>query len=180
MQSGWHKYALAGSLLFVLAIAGGAFTARATGLFGSGIVEQANGALRERQPNSVQAPAISFIDNPSATCYRPVASANTCYITWNNLNVTASSAQYIVSMTISIDNRLRAYHSGFFQTSMYIPGDLFGPGFQVACGPRGAGGMGNTYAYTVRASETGGLSSANYGSVTCPGVMLVHLPIIRR
>ena len=28
--------------------------------------------------------------------------------------------------------------------------------------------LGKTYAYTVRSRETGGLSAANYGSVTCP------------
>ena len=87
----------------------------------------------------------------------------------------------MISMTVALSGTNPVANvQGFFQTSMYIPGDLFGPGFQVSCGPRGPGGMGNTYAYTVRASETGGLSSANYGSVTCPGVMLVHLPVIRR
>ena len=109
-----------------------------------------------------------------------MASVNTCYITWHHLSGTASDSQYVVSMTISIDNRLRAYHAGFFQTSMYVPGDMYGPGFQVTCGPQGAAGMGSTYAYTLRARETGGLSAANYGSVTCPGVNLVYLPAVRR
>jgi hypothetical protein len=50
----------------------------------------------------------------------------------------------------------------------------------VACGPRSASGLGKTYAYTLRARETGGLSAANYGSVACPGVYLLHMPLIRR
>ena len=179
MQLRWRKFALAGSLLIGLAITAGALAARA-GLIGSAIVEEAGGARREQQSNEPNAPAISFIDSPSASCYRPVASVNTCYITWNYVNVSASDSQYVVSMTISIDNRLRAYHAGFFQTSMYVPGGMFGNGFQVACGPRGSDGMGSTYGYTLRARETGGLSAANYGSVTCPGVVLVHLPIVTR
>jgi hypothetical protein len=175
-----HLFALAGVIVLGCILFAVSFRASATGLFGSAIVETTPGARREKQPSEIAAPAISFIDNPSPTCYQPVASDNTCYVTWNSLSVTAGSSQYMISMTVSIDNRLRAYHSGFFQTSMSIPGDLYGPGLQVACGPRSAGGAGNTYAYTVRAMETGGLSSANYGSVTCPGVVLVHLPIIRR
>jgi hypothetical protein len=94
--------------------------------------------------------------------------------------VSASASQYVISMSVSINNRARAYVSGFFQATMYAPGDLFGRGFKVACGPRRADGLGNTYAYTLRARETGGLSSANYGSVRCPGVMLVYAPLIRR
>ncbi len=94
--------------------------------------------------------------------------------------MTASTSQYIISMTVSLDNHIVAYHSGFFQTSMYIPDDMVGHGFKVACGPRNAIGLGKTYAYTLRARETGGLSAANYGSVTCPGVYLVNLPLIRR
>jgi len=138
---------------------------------------------REIQGES-ESPTISFIDNPTATCYRPIAGAGECYIQWNYLNVTASSSQYVISMTVSIDGRLRAYHSGFFQTSMFVPGDMYDPGFGVTCGLPGAGGvaeMGNTYNYTIRARETGGLSAANYGSVTCPAdVVQVYVPLIVR
>ena len=139
------------------------------------------GARREIQSaTEIEQPTISFIDSPSATCYQPDTSRNTCYIEWSYLYVSASASQYIISMTVSIDNRLVAYHSGFFQTSMYIPDDMVGHGFKVACGPRNASGLGKTYAYTLRARETGGLGAANYGSVTCPGVYLVYAPLVRR
>jgi hypothetical protein len=74
-------------------------------------------------------------------------------------------------MTVAIENLPRAYFSGFFQTSMYIPGEMLTPGFRVACGTPGSAGnpyLGNQYSYTIRARETGGLKSANYGVVTCP------------
>jgi hypothetical protein len=118
-----------------------------------------------------ESPDISFIDSPTATCYRPDQHKDTCYIDWGYLYVTASSSQYIISMTVSIDNRLRAYHSGFFQTYMYVPADMFSPGFRVTCGPPGSGGnpkLGSAHSYTLRARETGGLSAANYGTVYCP------------
>ena len=155
--------------------------ANAAGVIGPLIGEEADGNRREIQaPAEIEQPAISFIDSPSATCYQPDTSRNTCYVEWSYLYVTAGASQYIISMTVSLDNRLVAYHSGFFQTSMYIPDALVGHGFKVACGPRDASGLGKTHTYTLRARETGGLGAANYGSVTCPGVYLVYMPLIRR
>lgn len=134
--------------------------------------------------NSPDSPAISFIDSPSATCFRPVAGTGACFIEWNYLNVTAASGSYIISMTVAIDNRIRAYHSGFFQTSMYIPSDMTTPGYQVTCGKPGSGGQpdwGKTYSYVIRARETGGLSAANYGSVTCPAdIVKIYLPLLQK
>jgi hypothetical protein len=129
-------------------------------------------------------PDISFIDSQSPTCYRPADSTGVCYITWHSLQVEATATQYIVSMTVAIDGRLRAYHGGFFQTTMFVPGEMYGPGFAVTCGYPGAGGlaaMGKTYSYVIRARETGGLKAANYGSVTCPAdVMDVFVPLLPR
>ncbi|MCB9418884.1 MAG: hypothetical protein H6667_03725 [Ardenticatenaceae bacterium] len=130
--------------------------------------------------NGIDSPSISFIDSPNATCSRPVEGAGACYIAWNYLYVSAATSAYVISMTVSIDNQLRAYHSGFFQTSMYIPGDMIGSGFKVTCGTPGSGGKagwGKIYNYTIRARETGGLTAANYGSVTCPAdTVKIYLP----
>ncbi|MBI5652524.1 MAG: hypothetical protein HZC40_19060, partial [Chloroflexi bacterium] len=95
---------------------------------------------RARPPHLAEAPAISFIDSQSATCYSPATETGVCYIQWNYLYVTAAASQYIISMTLEINGAVRAYHAGFFQTYMYIPGDLYGPGFKVVCGLPGAGG----------------------------------------
>jgi hypothetical protein len=87
-------------------------------------------------------------------------------------------------MTVMIDDQIRDYHAGFFQTSMYIPGDMLGDGFRVTCGAPGSGGyanLGMAHSYTLRAKETGGLKAANYGSVYCPAdVVHVYLPLSRR
>lgn len=59
-----------------------------------------------------------------------------------------------------------AHTQGFFQNSMYGAVQHAGPGRQVACGSKGAGGdpaLGVAAAYTVRARDSANLGSANYG-----------------
>ena len=131
--------------------------------------------------NAPQSPTISSIESPSPTCYRPIAGTGACYIQWSYLHVTAGSGAYVISMTVAIDDHVRAYASGFFQTSMTLPGAMTGPGFRVTCGTEGSGGTpgwGRSYAYTIRARETGGLTAANFGTVTCPAdTVRVYLPL---
>jgi hypothetical protein len=171
-----------GALLGALAVAAAWGTLVAQGATGPQSATPV--APRREIQGEPQSPAISFIDSPGPMCYRPVAGTGACYINWNSLYVTASTSQYIISMTINIDDRLRAYHSGFFQTSMYVPGQMYAPGFKVTCGTPGVDGvpdMGNIYNYVIRASETGGLGAANYGSVTCPAdVVRVFTPVIMK
>jgi hypothetical protein len=138
---------------------------------------------QERQGNPA-APEISFIDSPDAFCYRPELKTDTCFVDWSYLSVSASSSQYIISMTVAIDGRLVATHWGFFQTSMYVPGELYDGGFRVSCGaPRTSGlpNLGGSHTYVLRARETGGLAAANYGTVICPtGLERVFLPVMQR
>ena len=130
------------------------------------------------KPASPDAPLISFIDSPSPTCYKPDPRQDLCFVTWNSNSVSASASQYIISMRFTLDGRLVAHAAGFFQTSMHLPGDMFGPGFRVSCGPpvsvpapwdpMATLVKGNDYSWAINANETGGLKSANYGSVSCP------------
>lgn len=127
-----------------------------------------------QSPPGVDAPEqpnIGFIDSSSATCYQPDPGQDACYLTWYALSVDAAP-NYMITMTLTLNNTGPIAHTqGFFQTSMYIPYSMLGDGFKVACGPLGAGGnptLGNAYAYTVRARDSAGLSSANYGTAYCP------------
>ena len=180
MRDRWRYAAWIAALALCASMTAGAFIAHAAGWDAATTIDELFGARREKELARPQAPAISFIDNPSPTCYQPIGSENTCYITWSYLQVSASSSNYVVSMTVSIDGRLRAYHSGFFQNAMLISGGMYGPGFQVACGPHNAAGAGKTYSYIVRAGESNGQTATNFGSVTCPGVRLAFLPLARR
>jgi len=131
-------------------------------------LREIQGSLQNDAP---QQPNIGFIDSPSATCYQPNADRNECYISWYYLSVGASP-NYMITMTVTLNDRGPvAQTQGFFQTSMYVPYNMLGKGFQVACGTLGAGGnptLGNAYAYTIRARDSSGLSSANYGIAHCP------------
>lgn len=155
-----------------------------------GMVHVVRGSAADPPPSTAvpqrqaAVPAISFIDNPSATCYRPQAGTGACYIEWGYLNVTADSGSYIISMTVAIDNQVRAYHAGFFQTQMYIPAEMTAPGYRVTCGvpaPGSTTGLGNSYRYTIRALESSGLSAASYGTVACPAdVAHIFVPLIQK
>ena len=118
-----------------------------------------------------QQPNISFIDSPSATCYQPDPGRDECHLSWYYLSVDAAP-NYMITMTLSLNAIGPVAHTqGFFQTSMYIPYNMLGEGFNVACGAPGAGGdpqLGNAYGYTIRARDSAGLSSANYGTAYCP------------
>ncbi|MFZ5808873.1 MAG: hypothetical protein ACOY16_06300 [Chloroflexota bacterium] len=123
-----------------------------------------DGALQENSPN------IGFIDSPSATCYQPDPKKNECFINWYYLYVDASP-NYMITMTVTLNPNVIAHTQGFFQTSMYVPGSMYGQGFKVACGSLGSGGkpsLGMAYAYTIRARDSSNLSAANYGTVFCP------------
>jgi hypothetical protein len=137
--------------------------------------EEQDGALRESNiltaPGVVETPQIGFIDSPSATCYQPDSRKNECWINWYYLSVSASP-NYMICMYLKINAIGKvARTQGFFQTSMYVPYNMFDKGFRVTCGALGSGGtpdLGAAYAYTVRAYASDGLRSANYGTVYCP------------
>lgn len=121
--------------------------------------------------NSPQQPNIGYIDSPSATCYQPDPARDACRINYYYLSVDASP-NYMITMTLTLNDFGPVAHvQGFFQTSMYVPYNMLGQGFEVACGAPGSGGipdLGRAYAYTVRARDSAGLGSANYGTVYCP------------
>jgi hypothetical protein len=137
--------------------------------------EEHPGARRESQmvtvPKDGEAPLISFIDSPSATCFQPDATQDECFINWYHTSVDGG-ANYMICMYTMLNSIGKVTRtSGFFQTSMYIPFNMYGRGFRVDCGALGSGGepqLGAAYGYTIRARDSAGLSSANYGTVYCP------------
>jgi hypothetical protein len=134
-----------------------------------------------KQPPLVS-PDISFIDSPTASCILPRSNTGTCYITWSYLFADATP-NYMITMTVGIDDKALARYSGFFQASMYVPSELLV--FRVPCGASGSGGnpdFGANHSYVLRARDSAGISAANYGSVSCPAdePARTYLPILRR
>jgi hypothetical protein len=168
------------STLLLAAVFGLIQIAVGQGLVGSGgdLVlksENQDGNVREVSAppgsESVDAPNISFIDSPTATCYQPDYTQDECFINWYYISVDASP-NYMIAMTATINSIGPVIrYNGFFQTSMYAPYNMHDRGIKVACGPLGAGGnpqLGNAYAYTINARDSSNLKSANYGTVYCP------------
>jgi hypothetical protein len=171
-------------VLLLLLVGGAALGAQARAAAGEPVTPGSPPEPSRERDGDPAAPAISFIDSPTPTCYRPDPRTDTCFISWSYLYVNAAPSQNIISMTVAIDGRLVANHQGFFQSSMHVPGELYGSGFEVSCGVPGATGdpvLGRTHSYVLRARETGGLKAANYGAVTCPaGLERVYLPLTLR
>ena len=120
--------------------------------------------------DAAEAPNIGFIDSPSASCYKPDPAVNECYVNWYYLSVDAYP-NYMITMTVQLNNAFAATYYGFFQTSMYAPYNMRGNGIKVPCGALNSGGnkyLGAAYPYTIRARDSTNLSSANYGTVYCP------------
>ena len=125
-------------------------------------------------PSQLSAPqpaSIGFIDSPSVTCYQPDPAQDACHLNWYYMSVSASPS-YMIAMTVTVNAvGVVARVGGFFQTSMYVPYNMLGDGFHVACGAPGAGGnpaLGNAYSWTIQAQDSGGLTAANYGTAYCP------------
>lgn len=126
---------------------------------------------------------VSSLTTRLPTCYQPDPTRNECYINWDYLSVASAPATYMRAMTVTIGSRIRAVYRGFFQNSMYVANEMNGRGFKVACGAFGASGdplMGLRYSYSVVALDSDNGRMGNYGSVMCPGVPLIYLPLVMK
>ncbi len=125
-------------------------------------------------------PAISFIDSPTATCYQ--SQVGECFINWGSLFVNASPS-YMIYFTVTIDNRVRALYSGFFQTSLTILPAMHGAGFKVPCGGQSEAvspPTGRLHTWQAAAQASDGGRSVNNGSVICPPTLTAYLPLVLR
>lgn len=130
-----------------------------------------------------KSPAVSSLTSNLPTCYQPDPTRNTCYINWDYISVASAPADYMRYVTVTIGSRIRAVYRGFFQNSMYITTGMNGKGFKVACGGFGASGnssLGLQYTFSVVAQDSNQAIMGNYGSVWCPGVQLIYLPLVMK
>lgn len=147
------------------------------------VAAQEGGPPPSLAPQSRTSADISLITSSSPFCYQVNPVANRCLVNWEVLRVTTAAPAYMDVMTVTIDSRVRAVYRGFFSRTIDASSVMQGTGFIVPCGAFGAGGDPNTglkHGFTIRARDTDGLKSANYGIFTCPGVRLVYLPVTLR
>ena len=124
----------------------------------------------------------SVIDSPTASCVLPRPNTGICLMTWSYMYADVSP-NYIITMTVGIDDKARGNYSGFFQTNMYVPSELMT--FRVPCGAAGTGGdpnFGQNHIYELRARDFAGVVTVNNGTVTCPADISARtfLPLLRR
>jgi hypothetical protein len=177
------------SLLIIALLAGvfviwGAVRAAPALATSPGSVEASTVPTPTALPNQTDtsSPDISMIDSPTPACSLPRLHTGVCIMTWYYMFVNAAP-DYIITMTVSIDNQPRARYSGFFQTSMIVPSGMMR--FSVPCGALGSGGdpnYGASHIFTLRARDTSGLTASNYGTVYCPADerLSIFMPILRR
>ena len=118
----------------------------------------------------VARPKIGFITSDDAFCFQPDSAVNECFINWRYIYVTADPT-YMKKLQIQINGRAVLNMAGFFQTSLSYQASMVSPGgFRVLCGPPSVDDplLGNAYSYPIRAEDTNGLGSANYGTIQCP------------
>jgi hypothetical protein len=123
-------------------------------------------------------PDMSYIDSQTPTCYKPRETSQVCFVEWSYFAVTATASQYLLNMKVELDGRVRAYYDGFFQTSMYVPAQMFKPGFAVVCGQPGEGGdprLGRQYGWVVRAEESSGQTATSSGAIFCPATNYIFV-----
>jgi hypothetical protein len=115
-------------------------------------------------------PAISFIESPSDTCYKPDPTQDACCTNWYYNSVSASPDYNYHDADHQLGGH-RGQDLGVFPGVGACPVQQLGEGFKVLCGALGSGGnpdLGATHAWTIRVRDSAGLSSANYGTVYCP------------
>lgn len=133
-------------------------------------IDRGTSEVTDANDEKVARPKIGFITSEDAFCYQPDSAVNECFINWRYMYVSADPA-YMKKLQIQINGRAVLNMAGFFQTSLSYQASMVSPGgFRVVCGPPSVDDplLGNAYSYTIRAEDTNGLASANYGTIQCP------------
>ena len=129
-----------------------------------------------------EAPFLTTPTDPTAVCMVKKIHSGVCVMNWEYLYASADP-NYIITMTVAIDDKTRARFDGFFQTTMYVPSEMLG--FQVACGTLGSGGypnLGMSHNFLISARDSNGSKTTSSGSVICPADDLYHvyLSVVRK
>jgi hypothetical protein len=121
------------------------------------------------------------VSNP--TCTQPVVTSGACTINIRSIYVSSTDPLFS-HVEISINGKLRAYLSSFFEQSIYLNSAMLGEGLRVTCGLPGAAGdptFGNQYQVGIAAYVTGSSPIVDTAVVSCPSfVSKSYLPLVSR
>ena len=136
----------------------------------------------------VQAGAVTIkMSNPSCVQSQPAAAS--CSIVIGNLSANGSDISFS-RVELLVDNKLRMYMAGFFESSAYFTYSMVPDAFTVSCGGPNASGnpnYGKSYLVTANAYMADGTSASNTMNVFCPAFVVqatnptkTYLPTIRK
>ncbi len=116
-------------------------------------------------------------------CVQTALKSGTCLIKLRYAQASTTDMSFS-HIEVSINGKVRAYVSGFFENSAYLDTSMLGGGLQVACGRQNVSGipdMGQEYTVGLTAFATDSSSLVDTANVICPYYEgKVYLPIIRK
>jgi hypothetical protein len=101
-------------------------------------------------------------------CVQSSPATGACIINFRYLSASDPAFNHL---EISIDGKVRAYMTAFFETSVYLNYAMLGDGLQVACGSPNASGIpgyGRQYVISLTAYATGSPAITDTAVVNCP------------
>ena len=135
------------------------------------------------EPSRASSPANISMTLSNPTCRQAKTSSGTCVINLRSLNANSDDPTFS-HVEISINGKVRAYYSAFFESSVNANNAMLGNGLQVPCGLPNAGGDPNSgyiYHVVVSAYLAGGPAIIDSANVTCPYIASTNLlPFIRK
>ena len=119
------------------------------------------------------------VSNPYCSLVTP--STGACYI---NIRYLSASDPLLTHVEITVNGKVRAYMTGFFETSAALSAGMLNDGLQVVCGKPNVSGIPNLgYQYSVGISvyANGSPTTTDTAVVTCPAFEAkINLPFIKR
>ena len=135
------------------------------------------------QPSQAFSPDSTSLTLSNPTCQQAKSNTGSCYINLRTLSASSDDPTF-GHVEISIDGKVRAYYSAFFEDSINTEYAMLGPGLQVTCGLPNAGGdpqNGNIYPVVVTVFLADVPALTDTANVTCPAYVSTNLlPLVRR
>jgi hypothetical protein len=135
------------------------------------------------EPSQAASPASISMTLSNPICQQAKNYTGICLINLRSLSARSDDPTFS-HVEISIDGKVRAYYSAFFESSILTNFAMLGNGLQVTCGLPNAGGdpkNGNIYQVKVTAYLGGSPAITDIASVTCPYFISTSLlPVVNR